>query len=73
MPFIKPKTLVLAFLTTIFTSLVAESQNQDKRPVTFVISRMTHDHISFILGRLKNNYTDLKLTGIFCICRNQAV
>lgn len=57
------KLLVLAFLVTISTSLVAESQNQDKGPLTFVIFRMTHDHISFILGRLKNS--DLKLTGIY--------
>src|SRR5512133_1376410 len=58
------KTLVLAFTGFFFICLAAQSQNQNDRPITFVISRMTHDHISFILGRLKYN-PGLKLTGIY--------
>lgn len=65
MQFLKPKALVLAFITFMITSLPAECQAQAGRPVTFVVSRMTHDHISFILGRLKNNSSDLKLAGIY--------
>jgi predicted dehydrogenase len=59
------KNLVLAFIVFIFTGLMAESQSQIKKPVSVAIFRMTHDHVGFILGRLKSNYSDLKLTGIY--------
>lgn len=59
------KNFVLAFIAFIFSCLMAESQSQIKKPVTVAIFRMTHDHVGFILGRLKSNYSDLKLTGIY--------
>ncbi len=59
------KNLVLAFIAFIFSCLMAESQSQIKRPVSVAIFRMTHDHVGFILGRLKSNYSDIKLTGIY--------
>lgn len=59
------KNLVLAFIAVIFSCLMAESQSQIKKPVSVAIFRMTHDHVGFILGRLKSNYSDLKLTGIY--------
>jgi predicted dehydrogenase len=59
------KNLLLAFIAFILTCLMAESQSQVKKPVTVAIFRMTHDHVGFILNRLKSNYSDLKLTGIY--------
>lgn len=59
------KNLLLAFIVFIFSCLMAESQSQIKKPVSVAIFRMTHDHVGFILGRLKSNYSDLKLTGIY--------
>jgi predicted dehydrogenase len=59
------KNLVLAFIAFTFSCLMAESQSQIKRPVSVAIFRMTHDHVGFILGRLKNNYSDIILSGIY--------
>ncbi|MCX6262515.1 MAG: Gfo/Idh/MocA family oxidoreductase [Bacteroidia bacterium] len=59
------KNLGLAFLAFIFSWLMAESQSQGKKPVSVAIFRMTHDHVGFILDRLKSNYSDLKLTGVY--------
>lgn len=59
------KTLALVFIVCILYSFKSEAQTQTSKPVTFVISRMTHDHIAFILGRLNNKYFDFKLTGIY--------
>jgi len=59
------KNLVLALIAFVFSCLTAESQTQIKKPVSMAVFRMTHDHVGFILGRLKNNNSDLKLTGIY--------
>jgi predicted dehydrogenase len=59
------KNLVLTFFAFFFFCLMAESQSQVKKPVSVAIFRMTHDHVVFILNRLKSNYADLKLTGIY--------
>jgi len=59
------KNLVLTFIAFIFSCFMAESQSQFKQPVSVAIFRMTHDHVGFILGRLKNSYSDIKLTGIY--------
>ena len=59
------KNIVFAFTAFIFSCLIAESQGQINKPVSVAVYRMTHDHISFILGRLKSNYSDIKLTGIY--------
>jgi predicted dehydrogenase len=38
---------------------------QVDQPVKIGIARMTHDHIGFILDRLKKNLPDITLTGIY--------
>jgi predicted dehydrogenase len=59
------KTIVLAIFAIIFSCIKAESQSPVKNPVRIAIARMTHDHVRFILDRLKLNHSDLELTGIF--------
>ncbi|HVN59286.1 MAG TPA: Gfo/Idh/MocA family oxidoreductase [Bacteroidales bacterium] len=53
---------VVAFLLTLSYVTTAA---QDAKPVKLGIARMTHDHIAFILDRLKRNNTDLQLAGIW--------
>ncbi|HLN56762.1 MAG TPA: Gfo/Idh/MocA family oxidoreductase [Bacteroidales bacterium] len=43
----------------------AESQNTSNNPVSFAVARMNHDHIGFILGRVKNKNTAYRLAAIF--------
>jgi predicted dehydrogenase len=43
----------------------AKSQNRSEYPLRIAIARMTHDHVGFILERLRQNKTDLILAGIF--------
>jgi predicted dehydrogenase len=59
------KTIVLAIFAIIFSCIKAESQSPVKNPVRIAIALMTHDHVRFILDRLKLNHSDLELTGIF--------
>jgi predicted dehydrogenase len=59
------KNIAIAFIAFTFSCLMAESQSQVKRPVSVAVFRMTHDHVGFILRRLKSDYSDIKLTGIY--------
>lgn len=59
------KKLIPTLLILFFYFNNALSQTREISPVRIVIARMTHDHIAFILERLKNNKPDLKLVGIF--------
>jgi len=53
-----------AFIGSMMLSYVTYSQ-KPPQPVSIAIARMTHDHVAFILERLKNKDSDLKLKGIF--------
>jgi predicted dehydrogenase len=59
------KTFVLVFFVIIFSNIKTESQSSVENPLRIAIARMTHDHVRFLLDRLKLNQSDLKLTGIF--------
>jgi predicted dehydrogenase len=59
------KTIALVFFIIIFSNIKTESQSSVENPLRIAIARMTHDHVRFLLERLKLNQSDLKLTGIF--------
>ena len=57
-------TLVFFVLLILLMSNTSLSAS-DEQPLKICIARTTHDHIAFILDRLKNNSTDMKLVGIW--------
>ncbi|MFN8241938.1 MAG: Gfo/Idh/MocA family oxidoreductase [Bacteroidales bacterium] len=56
---------ILPFLLLVSLLPLTPIHSQEPKPVTVAIARMTHDHIAFILDRLRRNSSDLKLVGIW--------
>ncbi len=52
-------------ISCLLLSLTSFSQKTHEVKLNIAIARMTHDHVAFILNRLKSNDSDLNLTGIF--------
>ncbi len=59
------KSFILFLSFVILTSLCLNAAPQASHPLKIAIARMSHDHIGFILGRLKRNSTDMDLVGIY--------
>jgi len=64
MPSIKPITRYILILV-LLAGMNINAIPQVNSPVKIAIARMSHDHIGFILDRLKKNSTDLNLVGIY--------
>lgn len=59
------KHFLAVLLVLSFHFVKAESQTTRDNPVLFAVARMNHDHIGFILGRVKKGSPDYRLAGIY--------
>lgn len=63
--FIKPVKNTLLLIVAWILSMPVFGQNDQDKKLKIAVARMTHGHVVFILERLKNNSSDLELTGIY--------
>ncbi len=63
--FLKRTRDMLLVIAVMMYSVQLFSQNDDNKKLRVAVARMTHGHVVFILERLKNNSSDLELTGIY--------